>query len=51
VHIRQLRTRLVVHREGLDLGRMVRSAHETSKNRTGGALGGTGPDKDGQECT
>jgi len=48
--MRHLRTGVVVHREGLDLGRMVRSAHEASKNRTCGALGGTGPVKDGQEC-
>ena len=38
------------HWEGLDLGGTVRSAHEASKNRTGGALGGIGPGKDGQEC-
>ena len=48
--MRHLRTGLVVHWEGLDLGGTVRSAHEASKNRTGGALGGTGPGKDGQEC-
>jgi len=49
--MRHLRTGVVVHFEGLDLGRMFRSAHETSKNRTGRALGGSGPGKDGQECT
>jgi len=48
--MRHLRTGLVVHREGLDLGRMVRSAHEASKNRSGGASGEIGPGKDGQEC-
>ena len=47
--MRHLRTGLVVHWEGLDLGRTVRSAHKTSKNKTGGALGGTGPEKDGQD--
>jgi len=48
--MRHLRTGLVVHWEGLDLGRTVRSAHKTTKNKTGGASGGTGPGKDGQEC-